>query len=78
MQTATILITGGTLRGAGDTRWVMLVSTILHLIMLAAQYMVIVVWQLDELVSWWVFVCMLLSIAVCYLWRQRPFSKRHR
>ena len=66
---ATILITGGTLRGAGDTRWVMLVSTTLHLIMLAAQYMVIVVWKLDALVSWWVFVCMLLSIAICYLWR---------
>lgn len=66
---ATILITGGTLRGAGDTRWVMLVSTSLHLLMLAAQYLVISVWELDALVSWWVFVAMLLSIAACYLGR---------
>ena len=66
---AVILITGGTLRGAGDTRWVMLVSTTLHVIMLVAQYLVIQVWQLDALVSWWVLVCMLLSIAACYLGR---------
>ncbi len=74
---AVILIAGGTLRGAGDTRWVMLVSTSLHLLMLAAQFFVIRVWQAEALVAWWVFVAMLLCIAASYLarlfggrWRQ--------
>ncbi|RLQ23255.1 MATE family efflux transporter [Seongchinamella sediminis] len=74
---AVLLIAGGALRGAGDTRWVMWTSTSLHWLMLLAQYFVIVVWQLDPLVSWWVFVVMLQSIAVCYAvrlyrgrWRQ--------
>jgi MATE family multidrug resistance protein len=66
---AVILIAGGTLRGAGDTRWVMLVSTGLHLLMLAAQVFVIRIWQLEALVAWWVFVAMLLCIAACYLTR---------
>ena len=45
--------------------------------MLLVQYLVIVVWQLDALVSWWVFVGMLLTLARLYLrrvvggrWRQ--------
>lgn len=66
---AVILIAGGTLRGAGDTRWVMLVSTGLHLLMVVAQYLVIRVWHLDALVAWWVFVAMLLCIAASYLLR---------
>ena len=66
---AVILIAGGTLRGAGDTRWVMLVSTGLHLLMLVAQVLVIRIWQMEALVAWWVFVVMLLCIAACYLAR---------
>jgi MATE family multidrug resistance protein len=74
---AVILIAGGTLRGAGDTRWVMLVSTGLHLLMLAAQVFVIRVWQLDALVAWWVFVVMLICIAVSYLARLLGGRWRH-
>ena len=66
---ATIMVAGGTLRGAGDTRWVMITSTSLHWLMLVAQYYVIVVYRLDPLISWWVFVTMLLCIALAYLWR---------
>lgn len=69
MADAVILISGGALRGAGDTRWIMFASTSLHWIMLIAQYFVIVRWQLDPLVSWWVFVVMLLSIAFAYALR---------
>jgi MATE family multidrug resistance protein len=66
---ATIMIAGGTLRGAGDTRWVMVTSISLHWLMVVAQYFVIVVYRLDALVSWWVFVAMILGIALAYLWR---------
>jgi MATE family multidrug resistance protein len=69
MADAVILIAGGALRGAGDTRWIMLTSTSLHWLMLVAQYFVIIQWRMDPLVSWWVFVAMLLSIAVAYALR---------
>ena len=69
MADAILLISGGALRGAGDTRWVMWVSTSLRWVMLLAQYLIIRVWDLDALVSWWVFVGMLLSTSACYVMR---------
>jgi MATE family multidrug resistance protein len=66
---AIILISGGALRGAGDTRWIMITSTTVHWLMLLAQYFVIVVYKLDPLVSWWVFVAMLIVLALLYLGR---------
>lgn len=66
---AIILISGGALRGAGDTRWIMVTSTTVHWLMLLAQYFVIVVYKLDPLVSWWVFVAMLIALALLYLGR---------
>jgi MATE family multidrug resistance protein len=47
----------------------MLTSVSLHWLMLVAQYYVIVVRRLDPLVSWWVFVAMILCLALAYLWR---------
>ncbi len=66
---ATILISGGALRGAGDTRWIMITSTSVHWVMLVAQYFVIVVYGYGPRVSWWVFVAMLLVLAMIYLGR---------
>lgn len=66
---ATILISGGALRGAGDTRWIMITSTSVHWLMLVAQYFVIVVYGYGPRVSWWVFVAMLLVLAMLYLGR---------
>ena len=66
---ATILISGGALRGAGDTRWIMFTSTSIHWVMLVIQYLAIVVYKLDALVSWWIFVAMLISLALIYLYR---------
>ncbi|MCP5129590.1 MAG: MATE family efflux transporter [Pseudomonadales bacterium] len=66
---AVIIVAGATLRGAGDTRWVMITSISLHWLMIVAQYYVIVVLKLDALVSWWVFVAMILCIAAAYLSR---------
>lgn len=66
---AIVLIAGAALRGAGDTRWTMFTSIVVHWLMLLVQYFVIVVYRLDAMVSWWVFVAMLLSMAVLYLRR---------
>jgi multidrug resistance protein, MATE family len=66
---ATILIAGGALRGAGDTRWIMVTSISVHWLMLLVQYFVIVVYGFGPLVSWWVFVIMLILLALLYLWR---------
>jgi MATE family multidrug resistance protein len=66
---ATILVAGGVLRGAGDTRWIMITSTTVHWLMLVAQYFVIVVYGFGPRVSWWVFVAMLITLALLYLGR---------
>ena len=69
MADAVLLITGGVLRGAGDTRWLMWVSIALHWLMLLVQYFVIKVWSLGPEASWVVFVFMVLMTAAVYLWR---------
>ena len=66
---ATILIAGGVLRGAGDTRWIMITSTSVHWVMLVAQYLIIVEYQMGPKVSWWLFVAMLLVLAAIYVMR---------
>jgi MATE family multidrug resistance protein len=69
MADAVILISGGALRGAGDTRWLMITSISVHLLMLVAQYFIIMVFNYGPLASWWAFVAMLISLASIYLWR---------
>ena len=71
MADAIILVSGGVLRGAGDTRWLMAASVSLHWLMLVAQYFIIQVFQLGPRVSWIAFVIMLLVIAAVYLVRLR-------
>ena len=66
---ALILIAGGILRGAGDTRWLMWVSIVLHWFMLLVQYLVIEVWELGPKVSWIVFVVMVLMTGGAYVLR---------
>ena len=76
MADAVILIAGGVLRGAGDTRWLMWASIIIHWLMLGIQYLVIQVWELGARVSWVVFVAMVLITALVYLWRLAGSSWR--
>lgn len=64
-----ILVSSGVLRGAGDTRWLMNTSIVVHVLMLLAQFLTIIYWKLPPLVSWWVFVATLLINAMIYLWR---------
>ena len=69
MADAIIIISGGVLRGAGDTRWLMYTSVGLHWAMLIAQYYVILVWQFGPRVSWLTFCAMIFAIAIVYVWR---------
>ncbi len=63
---AVILVCSGILRGAGDTRWLMVASVSLHWAMLVAQFFIIIVFEFSPKVSWIGFVAMLLIIAVVY------------
>ncbi len=69
MADAIIQVSGGVLRGAGDTQWVMYSSTALHWIMLVIQYLVIRVWEFGPKASWLVFCAMILAIALVFLMR---------
>lgn len=71
MADAVILVSGGVLRGAGDTRWLMAASVTLHWAMLVAQYFIILVFEYGPRVSWLIFVAMILAIAVVYVARLR-------
>ena len=61
-----VLVSGGVLRGAGDTRWLMIASVTLHWAMLVAQFFIILVFDFSPRVSWVAFVVMILLIAVVY------------
>ena len=69
MADAIILVAGGVLRGAGDTRWLMITSVALHWLMVVGQVLTIHVWELDPLISWFVLVAMIISIALAYALR---------
>jgi len=63
---AIIIVSGGILRGAGDTRWLMVASVSLHWAMLVAQFFIIQVFELSPKASWLALVAMILVIAVVY------------
>lgn len=69
MADAVILISGGVLRGAGDTRWLMYSSIIQRWLQLVIQYFVIVVYELGAEVSWLVFVASIIINAIIYFAR---------
>ena len=69
MADAVILVSGGILRGAGDTRWLMVASVSLHWAMLVAQFFIIRVFALSPRVSWIALVVLVLAIALVYTLR---------
>lgn len=71
MADAVILVSGGILRGAGDTRWLMVVSVSLHWAMLVAQFFIIRVFKLSPEVSWVAFCALVFAIALVYALRLR-------
>ena len=77
MADAVVLVCSGTLRGAGDTRWLMFASISIHVVMLLVQLVVILVLEQGPLVSWSVFVATLVLNALIFAarvffgrWRQ--------
>jgi MATE family multidrug resistance protein len=71
MADAVILVSGGVLRGAGDTRWLMIASVSLHWAMLVAQFFIIRVFGFSPRVSWLAFAALVFSIALVYALRLR-------
>ncbi len=71
MADAVILVSGGVLRGAGDTRWLMIASVSLHWAMLVAQFFIIRVFEFSPKVSWLAFAALVFSIALVYALRLR-------
>ncbi len=59
------------MRGAGDTRWLMVASVSLHWAMLVAQFFIIRVFGFSPRVSWIAFVFLVLAIALVYAMRLR-------
>ena len=78
MADAVILVTGGVLRGAGDTRWLMVASVSLHWAMLVAQFFIIQVFGFSPKLSWLALVAMILAIALVYAWRLKGGRWRDR
>ncbi len=83
MVDAVILVSGGILRGAGDTRWLMVASVSLHWAMLVAQFFIIRVFELSPKVSWITLVALVFAIALVYAlrlrsgrWRDPEFLER--
>ncbi len=66
MADAILLVAGGILRGAGDTRWLMVASVSLHWLMLVAQFFIIKVFGLGPKISWLTFCALVLAIALVY------------
>lgn len=66
MADAIILVSGGVLRGAGDTRWLMITSVTLHWAMLVAQFFIIRVFKLSPKVSWVALCLLIFAIALVY------------
>jgi len=64
-------VSGGVLRGAGDTRWLMVASVLLHWAMLVAQFFIIRVFEFSPKVSWIVLVALVFAIALVYAGRLR-------
>ncbi|MDJ0749431.1 MAG: MATE family efflux transporter [Woeseiaceae bacterium] len=79
---AVILVSGGVLRGAGDTRWLMIASVSLHWAMLVAQFFIIFVFDFSPKVSWIAFCVLVFAIALVYslrlkngAWRDPDFLR---
>ncbi|MBI9098956.1 MAG: MATE family efflux transporter [Spirochaetaceae bacterium] len=71
------LILSGTLRGAGDTKWVMYISVVLHWIMAISTYFMIKVFVINPIFVWGGFISfvMLLGVAMFIRFWFGPWKK---
>jgi len=71
------LVLAGTLRGAGDTKWVMYISVVLHWFMAIGAYFMIKVFVLDPISIWIGFISfiVLLGAAMFVRYKYGPWKK---
>lgn len=71
LSDGTYLVFSGAIRGAGDTRWSMAASVVVHWL-LAATALVMIGWlRLSPLLTWTVFVCEVWLLGGIFYWRFR-------
>jgi MATE family multidrug resistance protein len=68
---ATQVVFAGALRGAGDTKWVMIISGILHWVMASAAFVLIRLIVLPPVVVWLLFIAFVISLGVAMFLRHR-------
>ncbi|MFW5800568.1 MAG: MATE family efflux transporter, partial [Spirochaeta sp.] len=77
MADATQLVFAGSLRGAGDTRWVMIINSSLHWLMAVIAVGGILCLRLDPLIMWGLFIFILIIIGFGMILRYRHGSWEH-
>lgn len=65
------VVFSGALRGAGDTRWVMVVSGILHWVMASGAYLFIKILVLPPVLVWLFFIAFVFSLGLSMFLRHR-------
>ena len=63
------LVLSGTLRGAGDTKWVMYISVVLHWLMAISAYFMIKVFVLDPVTIWMGFISFIIILGIAMFMR---------
>jgi MATE family multidrug resistance protein len=71
MADAANVVFSGALRGAGDTRWVMVVSGILHWVMASGAYLFIKILVLPPVLVWLFFIVFVFSLCLSMFLRHR-------
>ena len=72
-----LLVMGGVLRGAGDTKWLMFTSVSLHWLMVAAQIWIVKYSAIDPLYSWYFFVSFVMILTIFYAFRLKSGKWRN-
>lgn len=72
-----LLVMGGVLRGAGDTKWLMFTSVSLHWLMVIAQIWIIKYSALSPLYSWYFFVAFVMVVSISYAFRLKSGKWRN-
>jgi len=71
-----VVLAGG-LRGAGDTRWVMIITVSLHYLFASLSVIMIKLWQLPASMVWSAFIVFAVSIGVAMFLRYRTGAWKH-
>jgi MATE family multidrug resistance protein len=68
---ATAVVFSGALRGAGDTKWVLIISSTLHWIMAIGAFVFIRVLVIPPVGVWLFFICFVMSMSAAMFLRHR-------